>query len=166
MKKNWSYLKYVFKHKWFVLREGLKIGVNLWQLIIHDWSKFLPSEWFPYADYFYGEWATEHEANRAMIVAGVYLKTKADVSAAFDVAWLKHQNRQPHHWQFWMLTMDDGGTQNLPMPDRYRREMLADWRGAGLALGKPDTRGWYLANRDHIQLHPQTRAWIEEQLSI
>jgi hypothetical protein len=52
------------------------------------------------------------------------------------------------------------------MPDKYRREMLADWRGAGRALGKPDTQAWYAANRDKMKLHPETRAWIEQQLGF
>ena len=28
--------------------------VPLWQAIIHDWTKFLPCEWFPYVQRFYG----------------------------------------------------------------------------------------------------------------
>lgn len=52
------------------------------------------------------------------------------------------------------------------MPDVYRREMLADWRGAGRASGNPDTQAWYLANRANIFLHPETQAWIEAQLGI
>ena len=50
------------------------------------------------------------------------------------------------------------------MPDKYRREMLADWMGAGRALGKPNTLEWYTANQGKITLHPETRQWIEEQL--
>jgi hypothetical protein len=44
------------------------------------------------------------------------------------------------------------------------REMVADWMGAGRALGKPDTRGWYEANKDKQQLHPETRALVERLL--
>lgn len=54
----------------------------------------------------------------------------------------------------------------LDMPDVYRREMLADWMGAGRALGKPDTEAWYKARKDKIQLHPDTRAWIEHQFEL
>jgi hypothetical protein len=59
------------------------------------------------------------------------------------------------------------------MPDRYRREMLADWRGAGRAYGRqpeknndPDAAAWYLENRAKIILHPDTRAWLEDELVV
>jgi len=52
------------------------------------------------------------------------------------------------------------------MPDKYRREMLADWYGAGRAYGNPDTSGWYQQNREQIQLHPKTRQWIEDMLGL
>lgn len=55
----------------------------------------------------------------------------------------------------------------LEMPDRYRREMVADWRGTGRAIsGKDDTASWYAKNRDKIILHPRTREWVEHQLGI
>jgi len=151
MRRHWMYLKYVLRHKWYVILEGRKLHVPLWQLIIHDWSKFLPGEWLPYARTFYApDGSSQYEPEAGGMAA----------------AWNAHQKRHPHHWQYWMLTWDHGGTERLLMPERYAREMLADWRGAGRALGKPDTRGWYLANKDKMQLHPATRAWIETQLDI
>ena len=55
----------------------------------------------------------------------------------------------------------------IEMPDRYRREMLADWRGAGRAInGKDDTLDFYMGRRDNIKLHPKTREWIEHQLGV
>ena len=62
------------------------------------------------------------------------------------------------------LPEDEGGLKVLPMPDKYRREMLADWRGAGLAQGTPDTLNWYRINRHKMSLHPETQTWIEQQL--
>jgi len=55
----------------------------------------------------------------------------------------------------------------LPMPDKARREMLADWRGAGRAItGKDNTPEWYRDNKDKMILHPDTREWIERALGI
>lgn len=85
--------------------------------------------------------------------------------AAFDFAWFLHQKRQPHHWQFWTLPEDEGGIKVLPMPDRYRRELLADWQGASMAQGYGwDVRPWYEKNKGEMQLHPETRQWLEEQI--
>lgn len=172
MIRHWKYLKYVLRHKWFVLLEGLPLGVPLWLLVFHDWDKFIPRMWRAYADYFYG---TEQPRDSRVVwhakLHNVYLRTKEDNAAAFDSAWNAHQKRCRHHWQYWLLVEDE--RQNLsfapkvlPMSDAYRREMLADWRGAGRAVGKPDTRAWYLRNRDQIILHPITRQWVEDQLGI
>lgn len=144
-----AYGRYVMRHKWFVLGEGIKLGLSPWQALAHDWTKFRPDEWLPYARAFYN-----------LDGSGCYHPEE------FVEAWNHHQKRHPHHWQYWMLTWDRGDTEILPMPDKYRREMLADWRGAGRALGKPDTKAWYEANRDKMKLHPETRAWIEQQLGI
>jgi hypothetical protein len=152
MRRHLQYLKYVLRHKWFVFRAGIKLRVPLLILIFHDWDKFLPDEWFPYARTFYkpnGE------------------KQYQPDGTGFDVAWLKHQNRNKHHWQYWMITWDKGNTECLPMPDRYRREMLADWRGAGKAItGEDNCEDWYWMNRENIKMHPETRTWIESQLDL
>jgi hypothetical protein len=158
MKKHWRYLCYISRHKWFVLVAGCKLGIPLLAML-HDISKFRPSEWFPYAEFFYGS-----HGKLRRDATGYYRPT--DNSGTFDFAWLLHQKRNRHHWQFWVLPLDDGGTQNLPMPDRYRKEMLADWIGAGKAQGKSGTAGWYLVNRNKMQLHPETREWIEHRLDI
>lgn len=161
MRAHWLYANYVFRHKWFVFVECCRLGI-LWAGVIHDWSKFLPSEWFPYVRFFYGP---KGEPIKRRDSTGYYKPTDTG-DAAFDFAWLLHQKRNPHHWQWWVLPEDSGGLKAMPMPDRYRREMLADWRGAGLAQGTPDTVKWYRANAEKMQLHPETRSWVEEQLGI
>lgn len=160
MKAHWKYLCYVVRHKWFVFCYGLSLRVPLWQLIIHDWSKFLPSEWFPYVDYFYGgPWVAANHGDQRLYIGERY--TQPWVDRRFNEAWNRHQKRQPHHWQFWLLTMDSGETVPLEMPERYVREMVADWMGAGRAINGYSSRGtvshWYSMNQDNMQLHSSTR---------
>ena len=218
MLKHWKYLKYVVRHKWFVFLYCLQYGL-IWRGIKHDWSKFLPSEWFPYVEYFYGE---KFKTGRILIGANGRqdeMKPPQRVQDAFDRAWNFHQKRNSHHWQYWLLSPDnprpnfgimsmDGGMthatvttmegedvalvwhdaiewwkhppyalekrleadlDNTPIPlemsDADRKEMIADWRGAGRALGKPNTWEWYAANKRHIFLHTRTRKWIEGELA-
>lgn len=52
----------------------------------------------------------------------------------------------------------------MPIPQRFVREMVADWYGAGMAQGKTDIHAWYALNRDHMLLHPATRALVEHLL--
>jgi hypothetical protein len=156
--KHLKYLSYVLRHKWFVFLECANRGL-IWRGAIHDWSKFLPSEFLPYADYFYGH----DSVNSGRDDTGYYKPTDTG-NAAFDFAWLLHQKRNDHHWQWWILPEDDGGIKVLPMSASARIEMVCDWKGAGKAQGKPNTADWYEKNKGKMQLHPETRAWIEGQL--
>lgn len=141
MKRNWSYFKYVMRHKWFVLVASWRIGASLWRAIVHDLSKFYPSEWKPYAFTFYDD-----DGN-----------SRYDETEDFNQAWNHHQKRNKHHWQYWLLKMDRGEILPLPMPRKYILEMAADWMGAGRAItGEWEAREWYSNNKDKIQLASAT----------
>jgi hypothetical protein len=163
MIKHLKYLNYLLRHKWFVFIAGRKHGVSLWRLLIHDWSKFLPCEWIPYVDYFYGEKARlqkeEWDDSRYWPAAMKYY-------VAFDRAWLHHQHASPHHWQHWVLRNDDGSTKTLQIPENFAREMVSDWFGAGRAItGKWDAKNWYEKNKEKMLLHPETRTLVESLLA-
>jgi len=81
-----KYLWAVLRHKWFVFLECCKLGIP-WRGIVHDLSKFLPSEFGPYAYYFYGPYPRDDEYKPKYVVE------------AFNRAWLNHQHRNKHHWQ-------------------------------------------------------------------
>lgn len=147
-KRHWAYLQYVLRHKWYVFQACLEYGL-IWRGLIHDWTKFLPSEWIAYAQTFYKPDGSKQYVS----------------SDAFANAWNHHQKRNSHHWQYWLLTWDHGGETALDMPLADRQEMLADWRGAGRALGMPNTWEWYEANKEKIRLHPDTRTWVEWELT-
>ncbi len=145
LKSHWKYLKYVLRHKWYVLWAGWKIGAPKWRLLVHDWTKFLPREWLPYTKFFYGE------------------KTPA-AAADFKIAWNHHQKHNPHHWQFWVLVndSDEPKISALDMPEHFIREMVADWVGAGLAItGQVEVQKWYNANYDQIILSERTRERVD-----
>ena len=162
------YLRYVIRHKWFVLVAGIKVRAPFWRLLIHDWSKFTPAEWWPYVEYFY----TDRKSSEALdgisefgcveaAPFGFYVKDR------FNVAWLHHQRRNKHHWQYWVLTEDSGKTFPLPMPYPLAREMVADWMGAGRAItGRWEVAEWYAKNRETIHLHPDTRRYVEDVLGV
>ena len=152
---DYLYLKYVLRHKKFVYQEGRKLGLGRWALIVHDWQKFSLAEWTPYVLSFYGPWE--------------YKDRPPTLVKLFDRAWLHHIHCGPHHYQYWILNQDDVDNVLLDIPDRYRREMLADWRGAGLAIsGKDATKKWYGERRVRFAqtIHPDTLEWLDEQLGI
>lgn len=162
------YGKYILRHKWFVFQECWKAGIPLVGLT-HDLSKLRLDELLPYAASFYGPkypplLEIHGDARGRALDNGHY---KEAVREAFEVAWLKHLHRNPHHWNYYVYHTDRGKTLVLEMPERYRIEMVADWRGAGRAInGKDDTQAWYLERRNGILLAPETRAWVEGVLDI
>jgi hypothetical protein len=156
----WKYLKYVIRHKWYVFKACFKMGI-IWRGIIHDLSKFRPSEFIPYARFFYGN--------------GNNIKSRRDNSGFykpydtgdrnFDFAWLLHQKRNKHHWQWWILPLDDGGIKKIEMDIIDVKEMIADWIGAGMAIsGRKDPWDWYIVNNNKIQLNEKTKIIVEKVL--
>ena len=153
--KYLKYLWYILKHKWYVGLECFKRGL-FYQGIVHDLSKFLPSEFFPYAEYFYG---------------------KGDNQNEFDLAWLLHQRRNKHHWEYWILHDHIefgwvGSAKAFVMPLKYTKEMFCDWVGAGKAMGKhspkndpyKEAREWYEKNEEKRLINIETERIINRLL--
>ena len=149
IKRHWNYLKYVLRHKYFVIKALQKLDFPVIYGLMHDMSKFKPSEWFPYAACFYKPNGDK----------------QYDETEAFNQAWNYHQKSNKHHWQYWFITMDRGESKALQMPQRYIKEMIADWLGAGKAIhGKWEVKEWYQKNKDNMVLHPNTRNIVEYYL--
>ncbi|KKM13503.1 hypothetical protein LCGC14_1715570 [marine sediment metagenome] len=157
--KYLKYLWYVIRHKYFVFMECVKEGI-VWRGIAHDLSKLRPAEFFPYANFFYGNNKPKRDKT------GYYKPTDTgDIS--FNFAWLLHQKRNRHHWQWWVLPEDEGGLKILAMPGNDIREMICDWKGASRAQGHKSgtVPEWYKANKHKMSLHRRTR-WLVEELLI
>lgn len=150
MKRHLAYAKYVIRHKWYVFWACRALGVSLWRAFAHDFSKLRASEWFAYA-------ATFYEVDGS--------KKKYTETPEFKRAWCLHQKRNDHHWQQWVVNMDSGGFESLPMSEAAMREMLADWVGAGIAItGRNEVKTWYEGARSKMNLHPMTRGFVEAMM--
>ena len=146
LRRHWAYLKYILRHKWFVMVACRRVGAPFWLSIIHDSSKFSWREWSAYAKTFYMPDGSKQ-----------YHETPS-----FNRAWLHHQHSNKHHWQHWLLRMDSGDIVAIAMPRRYVLEMVADWMGAGRAItGRWECADWYAKNRDRIILHRDTRVLVD-----
>lgn len=190
MRVHLKRLVVLLQHKWFVFWECVPERL-FWLGLVHDLSKFLPVELGPYSRWFYGPVLKAAGAQLFGFEPGdtVQLHTNPGVELylqriednmmvlrqpedklAFDYAWNHHQKHNKHHWQYWVILLDHPQMVDqvtLPMPERYRREMLCDWRGAERSDSNGKTvRAWYLECRDKMILHPETRAWIEKELRI
>lgn len=151
MRRHWAYLKYVLRHKWFVFLACLEYRVPLWIAIFHDWDKFLPDEWFPYARCFYKPDGSK----------------QYEPSLAFDAAWNLHQKRNKHHWQFWLLIPDqsrphftfqshDGGMTDVTVTTLDGRDAALVWLD-GLDWWKPDKNAMAQLEKD-LKIVPEPLA--------
>lgn len=175
-----KYLNYLLRHKWYVMLECFKEGLY-WRGLMHDLSKVFPDECIPYTNFFYGDTQPMNTHGASGVGnpkaprrdSTGYYKPIDTGDKAFDFAWLLHQKRNRHHWQWWILPEDNGGVKVLEMQEPYLTEMICDWIGAGKAQGhfspKDDryfeTRKWYEVNGKKMQLHPKTRKYIETLLT-
>ena len=114
MGKYVKYLVIICKHKWYVFIECCKLGI-IWQGIIHDMSKFSPSEFIASAKYYNGD------------------KNDTD----YQCAWLHHKGHNKHHWEYWVDWDSATGEYILTdIPLKYMKEMYADLVGASKAYNK------------------------------
>ena len=141
------------KHRWYVFLAGIPLRVPLWRLLTHDLSKFYPSELRHYGRQFFG---------------------KADDPSGFVLCWTRHQNRNDHHWEWWIPRTGhnrceppypDG--QPIPMSVAAIREMVADWMGASRAYSgqwPSDDWPWLEGAKDAMRLHLETREILNDIL--
>ena len=119
MNKVWQHFKLVCRHKWYVFIACQQAGI-FWRGIIHDLSKFSPTEFIPSVKYYTGK------------------KSPIDVEKSikgYSLAWLHHRGRNPHHWEYWIDNLSSGG-EALKIPLKYVIEMICDWIGSGKAYNK------------------------------
>ena len=131
--------------------EGIKSLVE-WQCIsAHDQSKYDKDEYDAYDRYFYGN-------NRSY-----------EVVQDFDLAWLKHIHKNPHHWQYWILVNDDSGlgVKYLEIPLNYIIEMICDWWSFSWKSGNLyEIFDWYAKHRDGMKINADSQKKIEEILNL
>ncbi len=141
LKACWKYFLYILDHKLNVLIECWKEGLYI-QGIIHDCSKFSPNEFLPYAKKFF--------YNR---------EKSADDELKWRYAWLHHQHKNKHHWEYWVV--DPNNKQALPIPRKYLLEMVCDWRSFSRIWGRK-VKNSTLDLTNKIVLHPDTKKELED----
>lgn len=160
------YFLYVLQHKWYVFIECCKLGVPF-AGITHDLSKFTPREWNGYSAKFF--WPKERidRLNSELFAyhgLGELIPYGETPNDWFTIAWNHHQNRNPHHWDYWVHRRGEN-TFVLPIPKRYLKEMIADWRAMSRKFNNCPV-DWYTQNRSKIRLREEDRLWVEKTLGI
>jgi len=163
-----GHLKTIRAHKREVRRLMIAAGLPL-QGIRHDWSKYLPSEFWRGARYYQG-YRSPNAFEREL--------------EGFSRAWLHHKGRNKHHFEYWVdvvacaSSMEEASNSQtmrmigVPMPTRYVVEMFCDRVAASkIYQGNAYTDGSALAYLDREYgasreiMHPDTYRFIKELLT-
>jgi hypothetical protein len=165
MLQYWSHFRYTMIHKWYVFIECCRRGI-IWRGITHDISKFRSSEFFPYANYFFNTDGTRKDP----------MVNYSRQVWAFKKAWCHHQNRNDHHYFYWLTESHNSMSQTFTIENTVMppigaiKEMAADMIGASAAQGHPEprqgARDYYLKRENRIVLHYLARRILEIELGI
>ncbi len=147
--KAWKHFKTITYHKWLVCKGCFAIGLYK-QGLLHDMSKYSPTEFRVGARYFQGN-RSPNNAEREAI--------------GYSTAWLHHKGRNKHHYEYWIdysLRGGTGGMMPAPMPRRYIAEMIMDRIAAckvyqGKSYTDKAPLEYYLLGRDPAPMHEFTR---------
>lgn len=154
----WKHFKTITHHKYLVMKGCFKVGLYK-QGILHDMSKYSPSEFFVGVKYYQGN-RSPNNAEREAI--------------GYSSAWLHHKGRNKHHYEYWIdysIKEISGGMAPAPMPRKYIVEMLMDRIAACKVYnGKQytDASPWeyYSGGREKAPIHPETKAVLEKLLRM
>ena len=125
-KKLYGHTRTVLKHKLEVAKICFKFGLY-WQGIVHDLSKFSPTEFFPSVKYYSGI--------RSPIEA-----EKED--KGYSMAWLHHKSRNKHHFWYWVDYNNKQVQSPVRIPLKYVYELLADTIAAGKVYSSNAGKEW------------------------
>ena len=156
--KVWKHFKTVTYHRYLVMKGCFKVGLYK-QGLLHDLSKYSPSEFLVGAKYYQGN-RSPNNAEREAI--------------GYSSAWLHHKGRNRHHYEYWIDYSTKeiaGGMAPAPMPVKYVAEMLMDriaackvYNGAQYTDAAP--LAYYSKGRENAVSHPQTKELLERLLNM
>lgn len=155
--KAWQHFKTINHHKFLVMKGCFRVGLYK-QGLLHDMSKYTPTEFLVGCKYYQG---TASPNNREREEKG------------YSSAWLHHKGRNRHHLEYWI---DYGvGTEKTMtgtrMPLKYVVEMFIDRVAACKNYQKEkytDKSPWqyYEKGRGNYMIHPDTQKLLEKLLSM
>lgn len=159
LSNSWHHFCTITYHKVLVMRHCFRVGLY-WQGIVHDLSKYSPTEFKVGAHYYQGD-RSPNTAERAEL--------------GYSTAWIHHKGRNKHHYEYWI---DMKGNRNAefegkPIPTRYVVEMFCDRVAAskvyqGDAYGDDSALVYFGLERSaqgELLFHPESMDLLETMLT-
>ena len=107
--KVFKHLHTVNKHRWYVFKYSIKAGIPF-RGLIHDLSKYSPTEFWESVKYFDG--------HKSPVI-------EAKIDQGYSKAWLHHKGRNKHHFEYWE-DIKKGERFGGFMPYKYIVECICD----------------------------------------
>lgn len=151
-----GHFKTITHHKLLVMKHCFKVGLY-YQGIMHDMSKYAPSEFLVGAKYYTGTCSPNAEERKEL---------------GYSTAWLHHKGRNRHHLEYWLdYGNSDLGMVGHPMPTKYMVELCMDRIAAckvyhGKDYTDADPLEYLKNSRDSRMMHEKTRAQVVEILTM
>lgn len=153
-----GHLHTILHHKRLVRKYCFRAGLFR-QGILHDMSKFSPTEFLVGCRYFQGD-RSPNNAERE--------------DKGYSSAWLHHKGRNKHHMEYWIdysLDPTKFPLTGMRMPERYVVEMFCDRLAACRTYQKEKYTDqsaliYYQKGKGHYVLHPDSAALLEKLLTI
>ncbi len=152
----WKHFKTITIHRWRVLRGCFRVGLYR-QGLVHDLSKYSPTEFLNGARYYQGT-RSPNTAERE--------------DKGFSEAWMHHKGRNRHHYEYWTdMNRQIRDYAPVPMPRKYLVEMVMDRIAAcktyqGKAYWDGSALEYFDASREKSLMHPQTRQELSFLLTM
>ena len=140
-------IKRILIHKYYVAKYCFQIGLY-WQGITHDLSKFSFTEFSRAIKYWDDNISSL--ANECKILG-------------YSQTFLHHRGRNPHHYEYWIHSLDDGGVP-ARMPKKYVLELICDYLAAAKTYGANPREEymWWIKQQSHMKIHQETKIYITE----
>lgn len=117
LKKVVKHFILITKHKWVVFKLCCRVGLP-WRGLVHDLSKYSPTEFWESVKYFNGKHSPITDCKRDI---------------GYSKAWLHHKGHNKHHAEYWVDLNGPDQKPILPIiPYPYVAEMLCDKLAAGI----------------------------------
>ena len=154
-----GHLHTVNAHRRLVRKYCFKLGIYR-QGLMHDLSKYSPSEFIPGVKYYQDGHRSPNNAQRE--------------DEGVSKAWLHHKGRNKHHFEYWIDYDVDGSRTVLAgmmMPVKYVAEMFCDRIAASRIYNKEkykdsDPLDYYIKGLGHYIMHPETDALLHKLLQM
>lgn len=146
-----KHLHTVNRHRHLVRKYCFRCGLY-WRGLVHDLSKYSPTEFIPGARYYQG-YRSPTTAERA--------------ENGYSKAWLHHKGRNRHHFEYWSdFSPLSHRYEPIEMPTEFLIEMFCDRIAASRVYLKEkytdsSPLNYYLEKDGTVDIHPVTRKKIE-----